>query len=66
MPGVTFFCIFVQPETNRKGGGNHPLGRTRVKPVLKCKQVDNNNLQNIYKRSKFSKKKKQLFMDSEN
>ena len=24
MPGVTFFCIFVRPETNRQGGGNHP------------------------------------------
>ena len=31
MPGVTFFCVFVWPETNRKGGGNHPLGRTKVK-----------------------------------
>ena len=30
MPGVTFFCVFVRPETNRHGGGNHPLGRTRV------------------------------------
>ena len=28
MPGVTFFCVFVRPETNRRGGG---LGRTRVK-----------------------------------
>ena len=25
MPGVTFFCIFVRQETNRQGGGNHPL-----------------------------------------
>ena len=25
------FCVFVRPETNRQGGGNHPLGRTRVK-----------------------------------
>ena len=23
MPGVTFFCVFVRPETNRPGGGNH-------------------------------------------
>ena len=27
MPGVTFFCVFVRPETNR----HHPLCRTRVK-----------------------------------
>ena len=31
---------------------------TSFKPVLKCKQVDNNNFKNIFKRSKFSKKKK--------
>ena len=33
MPGVTFFCFFVQPETNRKGVVTTPLGRTRVKGV---------------------------------
>ena len=27
------------------------------KPVWKCKQVDNNNFENIFKRSKFLKKK---------
>ena len=28
MPGVTFFCVFVRPETNRQGGANHPwVGR---------------------------------------
>ena len=27
MPGVTFFCVFLRPETNR----HHPLCRTRVK-----------------------------------
>ena len=32
MPGVTFFCFFVQPETNRKGVVT-PLGRTRVKEL---------------------------------
>ena len=31
---------------------------TSLKPVLKGKQVENNNLKNIFKRSKFSKKKK--------
>ena len=31
---------------------------TSLKPVSKCKQVENNNLKNIFKRSKFSKKKK--------
>ena len=29
---------------------------TSFKPVLECKQVDNNNLEHIFKRSKFSKK----------
>ena len=33
------------------------------KPVLKCKQVDNNNLKNIFKRFKFSKKKKKTFLE---
>ena len=31
---------------------------TTFKPVIKCKQVDNNNSKDISKRSKFSKKKK--------
>ena len=31
---------------------------TSLKPVLKCIQVENNNLKNIFKISKFSKKKK--------
>ena len=31
---------------------------TSLKPVSNCKQVENNNLKNIFKRSKFSKKKK--------
>ena len=35
---------------------------TSLKPVLKCKQVEKNNLKNIFKRSKFSKKKK-LFLE---
>ena len=39
---------------------------TSLKPVLKCKQVENNNLKNISKRSKFSKKKKTFFWNSEN
>ena len=41
---------------------------TSFKPVLKCKQVNNNNLNNIFKRSKFSKKKKKktFFWKTEN
>ena len=35
---------------------------TSLKPVLKCKQVENNNLRNIFKRSNFSKKKKKTFL----
>ena len=31
---------------------------TSLKPVLKCKQVENNNFKNIFKRSKLSKKNK--------
>ena len=31
MPGVTFFCVFVRPETNRQGVLTTPLGRMRVK-----------------------------------
>ena len=35
--------------------------QTSFKPVLKCNQVDNNNLKkNIFKRSKFSKKKEEF------
>ena len=35
MPGFTFFCVFVRPETNHQEGGNHPPpGRTRVNPRL--------------------------------
>ena len=36
MPGVTFFCVFVRPETNRQGGGKHAPGRRWVKrPEIK-------------------------------
>ena len=35
---------------------------TSLKSVLKCKQVENNNLKNIFKRSKFSKKKNNNFV----
>ena len=34
---------------------------TSLKAVLKCTQVENNNLKNIFKRSNFSKKKKTFF-----
>ena len=30
MPGVTFFCVFMRPETKRQGVVTTPLGRTRV------------------------------------
>ena len=39
---------------------------TSLKPVLKSKQVENNNLKNIFKRSKFSKEKNNFFWNSEN
>ena len=35
MPGVTFFCVFVRPETNRQGVVTTPLGRTRVNDIDK-------------------------------
>ena len=34
---------------------------TSLNPVLKCKQVESNNLKSIFKRSKFSKEKKKTF-----
>ena len=39
---------------------------TSLKPLFKCKQVDNNNINFFFKRSKFSKKKKPFFFNSEN
>ena len=35
----------------------------KFKPLFKCVQVDNNNLNNIFKRSKLLKKKKKTFLN---
>ena len=42
-------------------GDENVIGIGSFKPILECKQVDNNKLKNIFKRSKFSKKKKTFF-----
>ena len=44
-----------------KASSCHPL-----KPVLKCKQVENNNLKNISKIKIHKERKKKPFLESEN
>ena len=70
--GQIFFPFFFKSKSKlhriiaslslNKGSNKSTLPKksfyTSLKPVLKCKQVDNNNFENTLKRSKFSKKKK--------
>ena len=72
--GGFFFFFFNQSQSYKeiidsispnKGANKSTLPKkyfyTSLKPVLKCKQVENNNFKNIFERSKFSKKK--LFLE---
>ena len=65
--GGEIFFFFFKSKLNHmelspnEGADKFTLPKIPFIQDLKCKQVDNKNLQNVFKRSKFAKKKTTFF-----